>query len=82
IIHGSLFVAQTQDASQPYNTTTQQYPLRATLGTPTVSFQLLGGGGNGISYDHCWVDNLLGNLNLLMPPSNQPLKVLSVRHLY
>jgi hypothetical protein len=85
VINGSLFVAQ--DKTPPVvnadgTITNPNGTIRATLGQPTVSFQLLGGGGNGINYDHCKSDNMLSNLNLMMPPSNQPLKVLSVRSIY
>lgn len=72
-IVGTLFIAQTKnpDGSQ-----------RSTLGTPTVSFQLLGGGGNGIQYDSNWSDRLIANLNLQPVKSSSPLKVLSVRNIY
>ena len=71
-IQGSLFVAKTKDSNGN---------LLATLSTHRF-FQILGGGGNGIQYDHCYSDDMLKGLNLLMPPSNQPLKVLSVRSIY
>jgi hypothetical protein len=43
------------------------------------NFNWNGGGGNGISYDHCLADDLLNNL----PPqtTDQPLQVLSTRTL-
>ena len=43
---GAFFVAQTRDASGNE---------LATLGTPTLNWN--GGGGNGIYYDSCWINN-------------------------
>ncbi len=60
---GALFVAKTKS------------PLGVeltTLGAPTVSWG--GGGGNGIHYDHCWINSALGGVTL-------PVKVLSFREL-
>jgi hypothetical protein len=73
IINGSLFVAQDKNLDGT---------LRTTLGTPTVSFQITGGGGNGIQYNSCYSDAMLSALNLSMPASNQPLKILSVRNIF
>ncbi|PSH03074.1 MAG: hypothetical protein CXZ00_14015 [Acidobacteria bacterium] len=66
-IIGSLFVAQTKNADGT---------MRSTLGTPTISFDISGGGGNGIQYDHCWSDNMLAALDN-PSKSTQPLKILS-----
>jgi Tfp pilus assembly protein PilX len=58
---GAIFVAKTRNASGN---------LLSTLGVPSVSWG--GGGGNGIHYDHCWINNSLGGGGL-------PMKVLSFR---
>jgi hypothetical protein len=47
------------------------------LGSP--DFHWNGGGGNGIYYDHCWVDNLIPIVGFEPPPSPKPLKTLSTR---
>jgi hypothetical protein len=58
---GALFVAKTRDALGVE---------LATLGAPSVSWN--GGGGDGIHYDHCWINSALGGASL-------PVKVLSFR---
>jgi hypothetical protein len=58
---GAIFVAKTRNASGN---------LLSALGAPSVSWG--GGGGNGIHYDHCWINNSLGGGGL-------PMKVLSFR---
>jgi Tfp pilus assembly protein PilX len=45
--NGAIFAATTRDASGNQ---------LASLGT--VNFDITGGGGNGIYYDHCWVNNV------------------------
>ena len=55
----ALFVAKTQDASRV------ELP---TLGAPSVNWD----GGDGIHYDHCWINSALGGASL-------PVKVLSFR---
>src|SRR5205807_2044441 len=45
------------------------------LGSPT--FHWNGGGGNGISFDHCWSTDLMTAVPFTPPPSTKPLKVLS-----
>jgi Tfp pilus assembly protein PilX len=67
-IIGTMLVAKTRDTSNN---------LLTTLGSPTLSWN--GGGGNGITYDHCWADNMLANVPYNPPPTTQPLKVLSTR---
>jgi len=73
VIQGSLFVAKDKDSSGN---------LLASLGTPTISFDISGGGGNGLYYDHCKSDNMLSAIHLSFPPSNQPLKILSIRNVF
>ena len=34
---------------------------------------------NGITYDHCWAENLIEDIFFDPPPSTKPLKVLSTR---
>jgi hypothetical protein len=51
--------------------------LLDTLGSPT--WKWAGGGGNGVYYDHCWVENLIPIVPFEPPPSTKPLKVLSTR---
>jgi hypothetical protein len=60
---GAIFVAKTKD--------TLGNEL-ATLGAPTVNWG--GGGGNGIHYDHCWINSALIGGGL-------PVKVLSFREI-
>lgn len=60
---GALFVAKTKDSSGN--------ELSA-LGAPSVNWG--GGGGNGIHYDHCWINNALSGGGL-------PVKVLSFREI-
>ena len=67
-INGSVIVAKIWDASHT--------PL-SSLGSPNISW--VGGGGNGIHYDHCWADNMLAKIPYLPPPSTKQLKVLSTR---
>ena len=79
IINGSLFVAKDKcDGTDCIPTGS----IRATLGTPTVSFQVLGGGGNGIQYDHCKSDDMLRALGLKSITPVKALQVLSVRTIY
>jgi hypothetical protein len=69
-INGTLFVAKIWDSWTTKN-------LLDELGSPTMDWN--GGGGNGIYYDHCWVQNLLPIVPFTPPPSTKPLKVLSTR---
>jgi hypothetical protein len=46
-------------------------------GAPTMHWN--GGGGNGIFYNHCWADDMLGKFAFIPPPSTKQLKVLSTR---
>jgi hypothetical protein len=69
-IYGSVFVSKIWD-----DHTTQN--LLGSLGSPT--FEWNGGGGNGIYYDHCWVENLIPIVQWEPKPSPTPLKVLSTR---
>jgi hypothetical protein len=75
IINGSLFVAQTKDSSGN---------LLATLGKPTVSYNVTGGGGNGIQYDSCKSNAMLNALNLPTTTLASPAtpKILSMRSIY
>ena len=84
-VNGSLFVAQDKcPASGVVSGSTPCTPgsILPTLGTPTISFQILGGGGNGIFYDHCKSDNMLRALNLGSITPVKALQVLSVRTVY
>src|SRR5262249_5184626 len=67
-INGSLWVAKTWDAS---------HHLLDTLGSPTMHWN--GGGGNCISYDHCFATNLMNAVPSDTLYSTRPLKVLSFR---
>ena len=69
-INGSVFVAKIWDSYTTKN-------LLPTLGSP--SFDWNGGGGNGIYYDHCYVENLIPIVPFTPPPSTKPLKILSTR---
>jgi hypothetical protein len=53
--------------------------LLASNGSPTINWN--GGGGNSITYDHCWVDRTMSAIPTTTPLSLLPLKVLSVRTL-
>jgi hypothetical protein len=69
-IVGSLFVAKIWDGYATQN-------LLGALGSPTIHWN--GGGGNGISYDHCLATDLMAAVPFDPPPSTKPLKILSVR---
>jgi hypothetical protein len=69
-IDGTVFVAKIWDDWTTKN-------LLDTLGTPTMDWG--GGGGNGIYYDHCWVENLIPIIPFTPPPSTRPLRILSMR---
>jgi hypothetical protein len=69
-VYGTVFVAKIWD-----DHTTQN--LLDEIGSPT--FEWNGGGGNGIYYDHCWVENLIPIVEFDPPPSPKPLRVLSTR---
>jgi hypothetical protein len=69
-INGSMIVAKTRDSSGN---------LLSNLGSPVVDWN--GGGGNGIRYDHCWADAMMGLIPYIPPPSTHPLVVLSTRTL-
>ncbi len=70
-------VGQMWDA-KIWNDRNHQDVLLSSLGQPT--FHWNGGGGNGISYDHCWSTDLITSIGLTdPPPSRKPLKVLSLR---
>jgi hypothetical protein len=69
-IYGTVFVAKIWDDHTTKN-------LLDALGSPT--FEWNGGGGNGIYYDHCWVENLIPIVEFEPPPSPKPLKTLSTR---
>jgi hypothetical protein len=71
-ITGMLLVAKIWDDHVNRN-------LLAQLGSPTLAWD--GGGGNGITYDHCWTTNLMSRIPLDAPPSTLPLKKLSTRNL-
>jgi hypothetical protein len=72
-IMGQLLVAKTRDASGTVLTDT------VGLGAPSMTWN--GGGGNGIQYDHCWVDNMMGRIPFTPPRSTKPLKVISIKSL-
>jgi hypothetical protein len=69
-IDGTVFVAKIWDNYTDKN-------LLGELGSPTFDWN--GGGGNGIYYDHCWVNNLIPMVEYEPPPSTRPLKILSTR---
>jgi hypothetical protein len=69
-INGTMIAANTRDASGN---------LLNALGTPSVTWT--GGGGNGIQYDHCWVQQMMSRINFTPPRSTKPLKVISVKTL-
>lgn len=69
-INGSVLVAKTKDLSGN--------ELSA-LGVPTLDWS--GGGGNGIYYDHCYADGLLGMIPMTVPVSSKPLTILSIKTL-
>jgi hypothetical protein len=71
-IVGSVLIAKIWDSYTTKN-------LLASLGSPTVDWN--GGGGNGISYDHCWATNLMHGIPFTPPASTRPLKILSVKTL-
>jgi hypothetical protein len=72
IVNGSLYVAKTRDSSGA---------LMSSLGAPTLDYS--GGGGNGVQYDHCKADALLGNIaQTPPPPDSNPLTVISQRTIY
>ncbi|MGH9521311.1 MAG: hypothetical protein ACRD3E_02130 [Terriglobales bacterium] len=75
-ITGSILVAVTR--TSPYGPSNVISDSTG-LGSPTVNWN--GGGGNGIQYDHCWVDNLLSRIPFTPPPVTTPLKVVSVKSL-
>jgi hypothetical protein len=71
-VNGSVYVAKIADTSGT---------LLSTLGTPTLDYS--GGGGNGVQYDHCYADNLLGNfMNTPPGPNTNPLTIISQRTVY
>jgi hypothetical protein len=71
-VNGSLYVAKINDSTGAQ---------LATLGTPTLDYS--GGGGNGVQYDHCKADALLGNIEQTPPPPDpNPLMVISQRSIY
>ena len=77
-IYGSVFVAKTRSCpASGCNSTNSTLLAGPDLGSPTVNWN--GGGTNGITYDHCWTDNLLKKIPINPPPSSKPLKILSQR---
>jgi hypothetical protein len=69
-IDGTVFVSKIWDDHTTKN-------LLPSLGSPSMDWN--GGGGNGIYYNHCWVENLIPIIPFTPPPSTRPLKVLSTR---
>jgi hypothetical protein len=74
-IQGNLFIAKI------WNGNNVNYPstnLLSTndLGTPTVAW--VGGGNNGITFDHCWTTDLMSSIPSIYYSSNA-YKVLSFR---
>lgn len=69
-INGTVFVSKIWDDHTTKN-------LLTSLGSPYMDWN--GGGGNGIYYDHCWVENLIPVVPFIPPPSTKPLKILSTR---
>jgi hypothetical protein len=73
-IMGQILVAKTRSSPYgPANVLTDT----AGLGSPSMTWS--GGGGNGIQYDHCWVDNMLARVPFTPPRSTKPLKIVSVK---
>ena len=69
-IYGTVLVAKIWDDYTAKN-------LLSSLGSPSVNWN--GGGGNGIYYDHCLVENMIPIIPFTPPPSTKPLKILSTR---
>lgn len=69
-IIGTVFVSKIWDSWTTKN-------LLPSLGSPSMDWN--GGGGNGVYYDHCWVQNLIPLVPFVPPPSTRPLKILSTR---
>ena len=69
-INGTILAANTRDSSNA---------LLSNLGSPSVTWT--GGGGNGIRYDHCQVDNMLSLIPFTPPQSTRPLTVISTKTL-
>ena len=69
-IEGTVFVAKIWDNYTDKN-------LLSELGSPTFDWN--GGGGNGIHYDHCYVQNMIPMIPYTPPPSTRPLKIISMR---
>jgi len=83
-IVGTMLVAQIWDTnlSNPNCSATilSGPPQRCLLtknGPPSITW--VGGGTNGILYDHCWATNIMQSFPFNPPPSTKPLKILSVR---
>ena len=66
-INGSMFISKTKDGTGG---------LLTTLGNADLDWA--GGGGNGIQYDHCYVENYLSQVPFV-PISTTPLRILSTR---
>ena len=69
-INGTIIAAKTRDSSGN---------LLNTLGSPSVTWT--GGGGNGVHYDHCWVQQMMSRIDFTPPQSTKPLKIISVKTL-
>jgi hypothetical protein len=69
-INGSVIMSKIWDDHSTKN-------LLSEVGSPQLSWN--GGGGNGIYYNHCWADDMLGKFPFLPPPPTKQLKVLSTR---
>ena len=69
-IYGTVFDAKIWDNHTDQN-------LLETMGSP--KFKWNGGGGNGVYYDHCWVEDLIPIVQWQPKASTKPLKILSTR---
>jgi len=71
-INGSIIIAKIWDSYTTQN-------LLNSMGSPYMHWN--GGGGNGVYYNHCWVNTMLGSVPFFPPPPSRQLKVLSTRTL-
>ena len=74
-INGEILVSNIYQL--PVLTPPTHSPLLSAIGPPTFNFN--GGGTNMITYDHCLSTNLMTAVPWTVPPTTNPLKVLSFR---
>src|SRR5438093_854605 len=71
-ITGTMLVAKIWDSHTTKN-------LLNSLGSPTFSWNGGGSANFGLSYDHCWSDDLMKSIPFTPAPSTKPLRILSLR---